>query len=99
MLVGSSMNSMNPLSCSRSVLNSISYLPVRQVLQAFLSQGEPGVMLYLGGEYPPHVDPADIAGGVSQPGKFTRYKVNLDIKYILSPLMRLASPRINFAGA
>ena len=63
-----------------------------------MSQGEPGVKLYLGGEYPPQGAPADSAGGVSHPGKFTRYKVNLDIKYILSPLMRLASPRINSAG-
>ena len=98
MLDGPSMKSLALLSCNRSATGSIFSLPFRLVSQDFLSQGEPGVKFYLGGEYPPQGDPANSVGGVSQPGKFTRYIVNLDIKYILSTLMHLASPRINSGG-
>ena len=61
--------SMNPL--APSFLRQISQRavfplsPLRLVSQAFLSQGEPGVKLYLGGEYPPQGAPADNTGGVS----------------------------------
>ena len=94
MLDGPSMNSLALLSCYRSATGSISYLPFRLVLQAFLSQGEPGVKLYLGGEYPPQGAPADSAGGVSYPEKFTRYKVNIDKKEVL-PLSCVWHPQVS----
>ena len=64
-LDGTSMNSLALTSCDRSATGSISSFPFRLVSQAFLSQGEPGVKLYLGGKYPPQGDPANSAGWVS----------------------------------
>ena len=61
--------------CSRIIPKSISLSVLKASSAGRLVTDEPGVKMYVDGEYPSHKAHADIARGVSQPGKLCNIKL------------------------